>query len=99
MISEAQHRARAHLEKWRAMMDRWKTARQSVRIAIVGKYVHLADTYKSLNEALAHGGNANKAKVELKYVDSEQLDDTNLLEALGDCDAVLVPGGFGNAAF
>jgi CTP synthase len=81
------------------MMDRWKTARQSVRIAIVGKYVHLADTYKSLNEALAHGGNANKAKVELKYVDSEQLDDTNLLEALGDCDAVLVPGGFGNAAF
>ena len=87
--------AEPHLEKWRAMMDRWKNARQSVRIAIVGKYVHLADTYKSLNEALAHGGNANKAKVDLKYIDSEQLDDNNLLAALGDCDAVLVPGGFG----
>jgi CTP synthase len=87
--------AEPHLEKWRAMMDRWKTARQSVRIAIVGKYVHLADTYKSLNEALAHGGNANKGKVDLKYVDSEQLDDQNLVSALGDCDAVLVPGGFG----
>ena len=87
--------AEPHLEKWRAMMDRWKNARQSVRIAIVGKYVHLADTYKSLNEALAHGGNANKAKVDLKYIDSEQLDDNNLLAALGDCDAVLVPGGVG----
>jgi CTP synthase len=87
--------AEPHLEKWRAMMDRWRTARHSVRIAIVGKYVHLADTYKSLNEALAHGGNANKARVDLKYVDSEQLDDANLAAALGDCDAVLVPGGFG----
>ncbi|MFT5680389.1 MAG: CTP synthase [Myxococcota bacterium] len=83
----------ARLEKWHDLMDRWDNARHLVRIGIVGKYVNLSDTYKSLNEALHHGGVANNARVDLKFIDSEQL--SNLDEELGDCDAILVPGGFG----
>jgi CTP synthase len=66
-----------------------------VRVAVVGKYVHLTDTYKSLNEALAHGAVVNDARVELRYVDSEELDGARVAAQLGGCDAVLIPGGFG----
>ncbi len=83
----------ARLEKWHDLMDRWDNARHKVRIGIVGKYVNLSDTYKSLNEALHHGGVANNTLVDLKFIDSELL--SNLDEELGDCDAILVPGGFG----
>ncbi len=87
--------ARANLEKWEALIERWRTARREVRIAIVGKYVHLADTYKSLNEALFHGAVANGARVVLDFVDSEQLDPNDPGQRLAGADGVLVPGGFG----
>ncbi len=87
--------AQARLEPWRDLIERIQNARQKVRIAIVGKYVHLADTYKSLNEALKHGGVANDARVELCFVDSEELDPTRPGDTLAPHDAVLVPGGFG----
>jgi CTP synthase len=85
-----------HMEKWEEYVARAKNPHHRVRIAIVGKYVHLTDTYKSLNEALAHGGVANDAKVELVYVDSEELEADKLTEVLGAVDAVLIPGGFGS---
>jgi CTP synthase len=83
------------LERWEEYVARAKNPRHTVRVAVVGKYVHLTDTYKSLNEALAHGGSANETKVELKYVDSEEIDAARVGSLLAGCDAVLIPGGFG----
>ncbi|GDX78649.1 CTP synthase [Deltaproteobacteria bacterium] len=88
--------ARPQMFRWEEYVRRAKNPVHQIRIAIVGKYVHLTDTYKSLNEALAHGGVANEAKVELRYVDSEELDASNAATLLGGCDAVLIPGGFGS---
>jgi CTP synthase len=85
----------ARLEGWRDLVHRMKAPRQRLSVAIVGKYVHLADTYKSLNEALLHGGVANDTKVELCFIDSEELTGADLDARLGPHDAVLVPGGFG----
>lgn len=85
-----------HLEKWQDYCERGRNPRATVRIAVVGKYVHLTDTYKSLNEALAHGGNQNDTRVELRYVDSEEVDATRVATLLAGVDAVLVPGGFGS---
>lgn len=67
-----------------------------VSIALVGKYVHLRDSYKSLHEALIHGGLQNQARVELSYVDSEALEKGDIAEKLRGHDAILVPGGFGD---
>ncbi len=66
-----------------------------VRIAIVGKYVNLTESYKSLSEALTHGGIANDCRVSLKYIDSEKIERDGIDGHLVDMDAVLVPGGFG----
>jgi CTP synthase len=68
---------------------------RETRIGIVGKYVNLQDSYKSLNEALRHGGIANDAKVELVFIDSEKLEEEAYVEELFQVDAILVPGGFG----
>jgi CTP synthase len=68
---------------------------QSVNIAIVGKYVDLTESYKSLNEALYHGGAANNCKVNLIFVDSEKIEDGTCSRMLADADGILVPGGFG----
>jgi CTP synthase len=87
--------ATANLDRWREMMGRLERPASTVRIAIVGKYVHLTDTYKSLNEALAHGGIAHQTKVEFQFVDSETIDADAPEVALGQADAILVPGGFG----
>ncbi|HCH65000.1 MAG TPA: CTP synthetase, partial [Deltaproteobacteria bacterium] len=87
--------ARAHLEKWEQLLERWQTAQRSTRIAIVGKYVHLADTYKSLNEALSHGAIGNDARVELVFVDSETINLDDPGQLLDTADGILVPGGFG----
>ena len=62
---------------------------------MVGKYTDLADAYKSLNEALKHGGFKNNLKVQINYVDSEQLNSKNTHQKLKNTDAILVPGGFG----
>jgi CTP synthase len=67
-----------------------------VKIGIVGKYVHLKDSYKSLHEALVHGGLAGDCRVELEYIDSEQVEQQGPDALLGGLDAVLVPGGFGD---
>lgn len=67
----------------------------SVKIAVVGKYVDLKESYKSLNEALVHGGLANRVKLEIIYVDSEKLNSKNVKSQLGTAQGILVPGGFG----
>ena len=85
------------LKQWREMVERFKNPKHQVRIAIVGKYVDLTESYKSLNEALTHGGVANDARVELVYIDSETLEgQAEPEELLADVDGVLVPGGFGS---
>jgi CTP synthase len=66
-----------------------------VRIGIVGKYTDFGDTYKSLNEALHHGGLAHDAKVELVFIDSEGVEQGSATQHLSDVDGILVPGGFG----
>lgn len=84
------------IDGWREMVDRLKHPRHHVTIAIVGKYVDLTESYKSLNEALTHGGISNDAKVNLKFVDSSTLTKKNVADVLSSVDGVLVPGGFGS---
>ena len=84
------------LEPWIAFAETFKTASRVVRIGIAGKYVELKESYKSLNEALTHGGVANDVRMELVYVDAEELEASADVESLlGGLDAILVPGGFG----
>jgi len=83
------------LEAWSELVQKIQKAAESVTIAIVGKYVDLTESYKSLNEALYHGGAANDSKVNLVFVDSEKIEDGSCSEMLADADGVLVPGGFG----
>jgi len=85
------------LSGWARTCERiQKPTRGSVKIALIGKYVHLRDSYKSLHEALTHGGLANDLRVETHYVDSEDLMNRDDVEQrLGEYDAILVPGGFG----
>ncbi len=88
--------AKPHMEAWTELVERLTKPTHKVQIGIVGKYVHLADTYKSLNEALAHGGVANDSRVEITYIDSENLDLESPATNLEGLDAILVPGGFGD---
>ena len=83
------------LADWKKIVERIKEPKHEVEIAIVGKYVDLTDSYKSLNEALLHGGIANNARVKLRFVDSEDLSAENVQQTLGGVNGVLVPGGFG----
>jgi len=83
------------LEKWEEVLRAIKNPRGVVDIAIVGKYVHLKDSYKSLNEALIHGGIANRLRVNLRFVDSETVERAGPETLLKEADGVLVPGGFG----
>jgi CTP synthase len=84
-----------NLAKWEKVIQTIKHPRDRVRIAMVGKYVDLTDSYKSLNEALAHGGIANECKVEVDYVDSEKIEQDGLPAAVERADGILVPMGFG----
>jgi CTP synthase len=83
------------LTKWEALVNRIKNPAGEVDIAVVGKYVDYGDSYKSLNEALAHGGIANNVRVRLHYVDAETLENDQYPDVLTRADAILVPGGFG----
>lgn len=83
------------LDEWERIVERVKHPEHEVCVAIVGKYVHLTESYKSLSEALVHGGIANDCRVTLRYVDSEQLEGENWGALLEGVDAILVPGGFG----
>jgi CTP synthase len=91
-----QHAPQADLTEWRNLVS---TIREpsggGTSIAIVGKYVELEDSYKSLREALTHGGVANNVRVDVKWIESEELMDDDYEERLRDFDAILVPGGFG----
>jgi CTP synthase len=86
------------LSQWQRTVDILKNPpKGKVSIALVGKYVHLRDSYKSLHEALSHGGLANEVKIDVRYLDSETLEgDPSVVEReLGGLDSILVPGGFG----
>jgi CTP synthase len=87
--------AAPNLKPWRKLVATVKGADQAVKIAMVGKYTDLTDSYKSLNEALVHGGIANECGVEISHIDSEQLDPNAIESALEGTDAVMVPMGFG----
>ena len=84
------------LEAWEDVVNRFINPTKDVCVAIAGKYVNLTDSYKSLNEALVHGGIANNCRVTLKFVDTEKIEEENAALYLSDVDAILVPGGFGN---
>lgn len=84
------------LDAWKELIKKYKNPKHSVKIAIVGKYVDLTESYKSLNEALSHGGIANDCKVNLIFIDSENINDDNCADTLEIADGILVPGGFGS---
>jgi CTP synthase len=83
------------LDDWEQVVKRFKSPKHKVTIAIVGKYVDLTESDKSLNEALYHGGIANDSQVQLMFVDSEKVEDGTCSHLLTEADGVLVPGGFG----
>jgi len=84
------------LEEWEEFVKKYKAPKNSVNIAIVGKYVNLTESYKSLNEALYHSGVPNDCKVNLIFVDSEKIDETSCEEIFKEAGGILVPGGFGS---
>ncbi|MCI8392519.1 MAG: CTP synthase [Clostridia bacterium] len=84
-------------KKWEKMIDDIKKiGEDTVKIAIVGKYVRLEDSYLSVAESLRHGGYANKVNVDIEYIDSETVTEENVAEKLAGIQGVVVPGGFGN---
>ena len=84
------------LRDWEAMVADLRNPETTVNIAIVGKYTQLHDAYLSVVEALKHGGISCRAKTELIWIDSEELNERNLDQMLHTADGILVPGGFGN---
>jgi CTP synthase len=86
--------APASLKRWDDLVQEVENPKYELHIAMVGKYVDLSDSYKSLNEALRHAGIHHHARVNIEYIDSEGLDASNIAQ-LSRFDAVLVPGGFG----
>jgi CTP synthase len=88
----------ANLDDWREVVDRTLNTQHEVTVAMVGKYVEHHDAYKSLTEAMAHGGLRQRIKVNIKRIESDDLAD-NDLSSLADVDAILVPGGFGERGF
>ncbi len=86
---------RPNLKGWERILKKVKQPRYETTIAVVGKYVSLVESYKSLTEALVHGGIANDARVNLKYIDSEQVEKEGPEHFLKGADGILVPGGFG----
>lgn len=84
-----------NIKPWEQLVYDIKNPLNEVTIGITGKYVDLTESYKSLHEALVHGGLAGKTKVNLKYISAEDLESKNVASLLDDCDGILVPGGFG----
>lgn len=84
-----------HLEQLEKLMERIRNPKNEVKIGVVGKYVELEDSYKSLYEALYHGGAANDARVKIQWIEAEKILPENAAEMLGEMDGILVPGGFG----
>ncbi|HIP83401.1 MAG TPA: CTP synthase [Desulfocapsa sulfexigens] len=86
-----------NIKPWEDLVYKFKNPKDTIEIAITGKYVDLTESYKSLHESLVHGGLANDVKVELRYVSAEDLEDKSkdVAELLNGCHGILVPGGFG----
>lgn len=89
------HSEPPELDRWLEIVDRIKNPEGEVRIAVVGKYTGLLDAYKSLSEALIHGGIANRVKVKIEWIESEIFEQDDAVERLQAVDGILVPGGFG----
>jgi CTP synthase len=87
--------AEVDLSRWQRIVDTLRGPEGEVRIAVVGKYTTLLDSYKSLAEALTHGGIAQRVRVRLDWVDSEVFEQPNAVQRLEDVHGILVPGGFG----
>jgi CTP synthase len=87
--------SKPNIKGWENIVRVLKKPSKNTRIAIVGKYVDLKESYKSLNEAIVHGGIANNAAVEIVYVDSDKITEKNVSQALAHVSGILVPGGFG----
>ncbi len=85
-----------NMEPWEQLVRKIKNPKHTVTIGITGKYVELKEAYKSLHESLVHGGIANEAKVELKYIAADDLETGEVADLLKECDGILVPGGFGS---
>ena len=85
----------ADLSKWKELVARIKSLKEEVEITVVGKYVSLKDSYKSLIEALHHGGFANNLRVRIRWVEAEEVEEKGAEQVLKDSYAILVPGGFG----
>jgi len=85
-----------NITKWEDILRKIRAPKEEITIAMVGKYVSLTDSYKSLTESLSHGGIANDCKVKIKYVDSETLEKDDMKKELKDVDGILIPGGFGD---
>jgi CTP synthase len=88
-------RRKKNLAAWEAMVDRIKNPKDEVEIGLVGKYAGLRDSYMSLNQALIHGGLANRLKVKIDWIEAEALEKDDPAKILGSKDGILVPGGFG----
>ncbi len=83
------------LSRWNTVVDHVRNPEGEVRIAVVGKYMQVKDSYKSLSEALTHGGIANNVRVQLDWIDSEIFERDDAASFLENVDGILVPGGFG----
>ena len=84
------------MEEWKHMVERIRAGGNTVRIALVGKYIKLHDAYLSVAEALRHGGYENGCTIEIKWIEAEDIMPETENEILGDVDGILVPGGFGD---
>lgn len=84
------------LENWKSFLDNYKNPEHKIRIALVGKYVSLQDSYKSITEAFTHAGASLKTEVDVKWVYSGDLTEDNLAETFGDVDGMLIAPGFGD---
>ncbi len=85
----------AHLENYETLVQKIKNPKQEVLIGVVGKYVELEDSYKSLYEALYHGGYKTESQVKIEWIEAEKINPENAREMLSHADGILVPGGFG----
>lgn len=88
--------ADSNMQVWEEVVRRIREPKQHTKIAVVGKYVNLADSYKSLTEALIHGGISNDCKVDYEFIDSETFEQKVSTKILKNYNGILIPGGFGN---
>ncbi|MBR0277435.1 MAG: CTP synthase, partial [Clostridia bacterium] len=86
----------ADLHEWKQMVERIKSRTRNIHIGLVGKYVELHDAYISVAEALRHAGYYNNARIEISWINSEEITTNNIKEKLGNLDGIIVPGGFGS---